>query len=191
MSRRYRRQKDIACYGFVAVACLVLFAVPAFSQGDTYQNEEFGFHITGPGGWIQTKGKPGQKYLVKYTQAVQEALPTTIGVTRDDIANHPEIKTPLEFSETVLSIWQSKTSIRIIEPPRAIILASLTGSLFTFEQARAQRGTGELTIARTSYYQFLKNRKVLSVVVVLNAQNVERDQLAIQTCIQSVKFLGE
>ncbi|MFH1995503.1 MAG: hypothetical protein ABIJ27_00730 [Candidatus Omnitrophota bacterium] len=126
--------------------------VPARSGGDTggpslrsraektYLNEESGFYITGPVGWVKHLAPPihGVKVLFSTSDSPKRIFPG-IAVSIDDL---PETDLPFkEFTGSIVAS-QKKSGIAIVEPVKEVRINGIQGVRFTTESKVGEFGYG-------------------------------------------------
>jgi len=146
-----------------------------------YKNEQDGFEITGPKGWLKT---PAEDANVIFKKEANTTLPVLV-VTTDSAG---DFKTALEYANWVIEEVYKKgfasrqAEMKIIEPAHEIEINGVKGIKFVYEVI------GPVNTKNIDC-KFMKDKLIVSVMGMDLSKNYDKNIVAIEKAINSFKFL--
>ncbi len=172
-------------FSFLILSIVFLNACNVASQ-DGYVNLDIGFRIQGPRGWYKKLGEGGA--VVSFTETRWENFPI-FSVILEELPSGGENLSVLDFSEKILSDFQNRYQMKIVEPPKEIELRGIRGATFVIDVANVKRATNQTVWTRNYFYQFLKGEKVVSVLAMVESDRAEKYQNIFEEAANSFQWI--
>ncbi len=158
------------------------------SLRELYVNEELGFEINGPTGWLKhVSSQRGGRKAVFYKTAGREKLNyPLLGITVDTAPEH--VQTALDFANLVLPEYRAPAErmqaiFNLLEAPHEIKINEMTGARFVYEIA-GKDGKA----MKSMDCKFMKGDLVVSIQGMDYPESFESNLSSFEEAINSFKF---
>ena len=175
---------------FFILFTLIIPQALAQDEKELYVNQEYGFEIRAPKGWVKDFSKAkrrGEAMFIK--QSVGKDNLPVLGVAIDTARG--DIESALDYVKFILPEYQeialqNQASFKLAETPHEVEINGIKGARFIFESL-TKNGGGFKSID----CKFMKNNLVISLQGVDYPQTFQENLEDFEAMINSFKFIGE